>query len=434
MSEIIPRIPRLYTALAESLACLVFIWPMIKRHAPSYWQARLLVMTGGQLFLQSLVNGWPWSWWLPGMYLNVFWMFLTIRFTATLSFKQAIYLCAKAFIAAEFSTTLAWQFYYLIFWSPVNTQKLPGYFFLLICLVVMYLIFYLLEKRIGHANLFLPLKKKDIFISILTAIIIFTMSNVSFLISATYPFGDNTSLFVIRTLVNLSGICIIYMQAYQRYEAYLKAELGSINRIFQLQYEQYLAYKESSQYLNQKFHDLKHQINVIREESNADQRHRYLNQMTQNLNQFEATITTGNGSLDTILTRKNTQCLANQISFTCLVDGQLLNFMDVMDICSIFGNALDNAIESVMKLSDPAKRIINLRLFKRAHFLMIVLENTNSETLTFSQGLPQTTKSNTLNHGYGLKSMAYIVEKYQGNLTIDCDDDWFNLKILIPLN
>lgn len=64
---------------------------------------------------------------------------------------------------------------------------------------------------------------------------------------------------------------------------------------------------------------------------------------------------TGNKVLDTVLTTKSLYCNKHGIIFTCVADGTLLDFMDVMDICSIFGNALDNAIECEMKIPEKEK-------------------------------------------------------------------------------
>lgn len=64
--------------------------------------------------------------------------------------------------------------------------------------------------------------------------------------------------------------------------------------------------------------------------------------MEAEIRQYEAQNKTGNKVLDTVLTSKSLYCNKNGITFTCVADGTLLGFMDVMDICSIFGNALDN--------------------------------------------------------------------------------------------
>ena len=125
--------------------------------------------------------------------------------------------------------------------------------------------------------------------------------------------------------------------------------------------------------------------------------------------------------------------MKNHISMTSVVDGSPFGFMDVMDICSIFGNALDNAIECEKKISDPEKRLIHVSAFTQKNFLIIRFENYYEGSLTFREQLPVTTKKEPEFHGYGLKSLRYTVRKYGGEVDVSTQDNWFHLKILIPL-
>ena len=108
-------------------------------------------------------------------------------------------------------------------------------------------------------------------------------------------------------------------------------------------------------------------------------------------------------------------------------------FMEVMDICSIFGNALDNAIECVEKCEEKEKRVIHFLVAPQKKFLLIKVENYCEEEPELLDGLPKTTKDNTDFHGFGMRSMKYIVEKYDGMLTCGVQNHWFELKILIPV-
>ena len=111
------------------------------------------------------------------------------------------------------------------------------------------------------------------------------------------------------------------------------------------------------------------------------------------------------------------------------VDG----FMDTMDICSLFGNALDNAIECERKLTDKSKRMIHLTLTTQKQFLLFQVENYCTEPLNFRDGLPVTTKGDAGNHGFGLKSIQLTAKKYGGSAVVQVNDNWFVLKVLIPL-
>ena len=63
----------------------------------------------------------------------------------------------------------------------------------------------------------------------------------------------------------------------------------------------------------------------------------------------------------------------------------------------------------------------------------IRMENTCAEKLRFEDGLPLTTKADARFHGFGMKSMRSTVEKYGGSLVAEQDENWFSLKILIPM-
>ena len=119
---------------------------------------------------------------------------------------------------------------------------------------------------------------------------------------------------------------------------------------------------------------------------------------------------------------------------TSVVDGTLFEFMDVMDICSIFGNALDNAIECVRQMKEKEKRLIHVTAFSQKSFLIIRFENYCETAVVFGEELPVTTKKETQFHGYGLKSLRYTVHKYNGEVDIHTEDSWFKVNILIPLN
>lgn len=194
-----------------------------------------------------------------------------------------------------------------------------------------------------------------------------------------------------------------------------------------------LVYRDNIELLNRKYHDMKHQISVIRAEDDPIKKEAYLEEMDSGIRIYEAQNKTGNSVLNTILTSKRMYCVQHDINFTCVADGRLLDFMEVMDICTVFGNVLDNAIESVEQLCDPSLRLIRAAVFAQNNFLMIRVENYCETELTMDDGLPVTTKGDKRYHGYGIKSMRYTIEKYEGSLTIHTENHWFTLRILIPI-
>lgn len=432
MIENIPGIPRMYTAFSEWLACLIIILPFLRGRivlSQGFILCGTLVV---QLFLQFGAGKLPIVFWIPGMIINVLWMFISLKYFTRQDLKTILFLCCKAFILAEFSAAICWQLFYQ-FSMGQDVGQVNSYPYMISGLLIVFLVFLIVEFRMKRQEVPIKIRGKETLMAILTALIIFILSNSGYWLSDTRVFfGNAVGIFSVRSFVNLSGICLLYLQETQRNEDYLKKELLSINNVFQTQYQQYVAYKENSDIVNQMCHDLKHQIDAIRAEEDPVRREHYLEEMEKEIVTFDSPVETGHPVLDTILTRKNQFCLEHGIKLSCFVDGQLLSFMNVMDICSLFGNALDNAIESVQELPNKEQRLIHLRVDEKNGFVIIKLNNYSINQIAVADGLPETTKKDKVRHGYGLKSIAQTVAVYDGTMTISTKENWFALKILLP--
>lgn len=260
------------------------------------------------------------------------------------------------------------------------------------------------------------------------------MSNLSYTDLRT-PFSSGTvfEIFNIRTLTDFSGVALLYAYHAQSGKMLLKRELDAIQNILHSQYAQYKQSRDSIDLINRKYHDLKHQIAVLRSEQDSNRRTAFLDEMEQEIKVYEAQNKTGNSVLDTLLTGKSLYCSKHQIELVCVADGAQLDFMSAMDLCTIFGNALDNAIEYELTIPEKKKRIVRIEVFAKNSFLIIRVENYFEGTLRLTNGLPDTTKAERDYHGFGLKSIRYTVEKYGGSMNVDAAGNWFRLHILLPL-
>lgn len=193
----------------------------------------------------------------------------------------------------------------------------------------------------------------------------------------------------------------------------------------------YAMTKDTIDLINVKCHDLKHQISVLR---NMDEKERdkSLGEVEKAIMIYGNIAKTGNETLDIVLTEKSFLCESYNIRFTYMIDGESLSFMAPYDISSLFGNAIDNAIESVMKEEEREKRIIKLNASLKRMYLTIHIENFCNEKVRFNDGIPVTNKSDKKNHGFGVKSMNYVVKKYGGTMTMRQDGCLVSLDILLP--
>lgn len=190
----------------------------------------------------------------------------------------------------------------------------------------------------------------------------------------------------------------------------------------------YDTYKRSVNIINMKAHDLKHFIaglGTLADDPDG------LEEIRSAVEKYEQTANTGNKALDVTLTEKSYLCDKYGIDLSVSVDGKALDFMHKSDVVSLFGNALDNAIEHE-KTVDDNKRFIALRVRRRAALLSIHVENYCDTVYQTDGGLPVTTKSDKANHGFGLKSIRFIAEKYGGNMTVAVRDGRFMLDIVMP--
>ena len=220
-----------------------------------------------------------------------------------------------------------------------------------------------------------------------------------------------------------------------QYNSFKNGKLAYENKAFmqmvQAERNRYAALKENIELVNIKCHDLKHQIAAIRR-NNGNVNEQALREAEAAAIFYDNIAKTGCEALDAVLTQKILVCEKYGIKLTYIVDNNSLSMLEDVDIYSLFGNAIDNAIECLKKESDPARRYVSMNAVTRKDFLCIHLENGCSSSPAFKNGLPQTTKKDTAYHGFGTKSIRYVAEKYGGNALFRAQEGTFCLDVMIP--
>lgn len=227
-------------------------------------------------------------------------------------------------------------------------------------------------------------------------------------------------------------VVLLYIQLHQFRALHLQSELDLQQRLWQESKAQYELSRENIELINQKCHDLKHQIGALRSMTDGAERESKLNELEESVMIYDSIVETGNSTIDTVLTEKSLICERSQIILTCIADGECLRFMDAIDLYTIFGNLLDNAIECVRELENSQKRVISLSIFSRADFIFIQCENYYEKELNLVNGLPRSTKAPDGYHGFGITGIKKTAEKYDGFLTLETQGNIFLLRITIP--
>lgn len=424
------EIPRLYTGIAEWAACTIYVLNLKRKLKGPSLAAVICAACLLQCGIQLAAGTFPKSLWIPGMLLAIGLMQVYFMITCEVTAGSAGYYCVRSFILAEFTASLEWQLYYnAVLSTRISEMWLDILVFFIVFAAVFGGAYFLERKHIRKETITL----KELLFVTATGATVFFVSNLSFVYSNS-PFSSQITkeIFNIRTLVDLSGLVILFAYHILRQEMQVKYDLEAMRNILQSQYSQYRKSGESIEMVNRKYHDLKHQIAVLRAEQDSEKRLAFLDEMESEICTYEAQNKTGNSVVDTILTGKSMTCQRHEIELTSVVDGKLLNFIHVMDICTILGNALDNAIECAIQIEEKEKRLIHVEVLSKKDFVVLRFENYFEGNIQFENNHPATTKANKEYHGYGIKSIKYTVKKYNGWVTIDTKDNWFKLNVVIP--
>lgn len=251
--------------------------------------------------------------------------------------------------------------------------------------------------------------------------------------------SSQASLVPVRTALSeiicpLYGILccflVVMLEYYVFRENRLSREKETMEQLLQIANAQQKSSKEAIDIINMKCHDLKHQMKNLLEVEDAGERSEYIKEMRRAVSIYDATYHTGCEALDYVLREKTLLSDEYQVAFSCMVDGAAIAFMHSADIYALMGNALDNALEAVAR--EPVQeRIISLRIHRRGQMVCIHLENTCSHVPEFSDGLPVTGKEDKNYHGFGVRSIRYIAQKYHGEVLMRAQGGRFYLDVLL---
>ncbi len=196
--------------------------------------------------------------------------------------------------------------------------------------------------------------------------------------------------------------------------------------------QQYLAQKEVIEVINRKYHDLKHYLTALESMDSAEIKE-YARAMRSEIEPFERMQETGNEIMDALLSERIRECHEKGIRLVPFVDGRDLGFLGSLDLCAIFGNAMDNAVEATEKLHYVNMREINVKIGASDGFLVMRFHNYYEGEIKQKDGKILSSKQDAPGHGYGLENIRALVGKYGGTMDCEIRNQEFEMHIVIPL-
>lgn len=156
----------------------------------------------------------------------------------------------------------------------------------------------------------------------------------------------------------------------------------------------------------------------------------YLNELSEDILDYNYQIWTGNRMLDMILNEKSKEAKDKKIDMQINTEVfTTLPFTD-REIISLFGNLLDNAIEACERITDK-NTWIHIKMKKKNQLLYFEIKNTTETTVQQVPGKFITTKTDGTLHGYGIKNIMDVVEKYHGIFQSQMVEDYFVVMISV---
>ena len=408
-----------YFVSISVVVLIAFFFPLFDEFSYTWWYSSLMFLllfiacVGSMFFIYE--SSWQ----------KIF--FISITSYTIQHLSHEIYNIVALFLGLSDNSNLDIYGSEIVFWFAPVFQFIVC---MAIFIVVFFIAFFFLNKKINNCD---DVKINNSIILFISGLILFT--DIVFNSFVIYVEAGYNKIYA-YTICLYNILCcfmVLFIQFSVMNTKKVENELKTTSQLLSAAEQRYKENKENVNLINMKCHDLRHQIRIYGGKEQMSKQ--TIEDLEKMINIYDSTVKTGNETIDLILTEKSLYCQKNHIKLTCLADCSKIDFIVDTDLYSLFGNAVDNAIEAVVKVNQAEKRNINLIVRNVSNYVSITIENYFDGNIKIGEdGLPITTKKDINYHGYGIKSIQYIVNKYKGNLSISVKKDIFSLFILFVID
>ena len=248
-----------------------------------------------------------------------------------------------------------------------------------------------------------------------------------------------SEMYTVEVYIAVAGTAVLNLLTFFLFDRTVKAEAHN-NRLqlymnkYEMERVRYSDILKANWELRSVKHDLKNHLLILKKyssEKNFDGIDRYIASFEETIEDFGVPSLSGNAMLDYIIASK----MSTVDGVTCLVSGTFSDFyrVDDVDLAVLLGNLMDNAIEAVTKL-DREEKLIEVTLSVVNGYQNIIVKNDVADSVISENEKLFTTKDNKRSHGFGLKSVRNLTEKYNGICEFYEEDGKFCVQIALPLD
>lgn len=227
----------------------------------------------------------------------------------------------------------------------------------------------------------------------------------------------------------LADLYLLYLIKVMSEKSFLEYEVKSMEKQADLQYKYYVRQEQKYNKTLGLLHDVNKHIKTIEQlylKGNTEIAAEYTKQIGGMLQPLISARYTGNPILDILLADYISIMDEKGIDFDIKVDNVKMDFIDAMDITTIFGNLLDNAIEACDNVENDRKIIVKIGAY---HEMISIRMGNNCTTVKWKNGIPISEKGQ--NRGMGLLNVRRSIEKYDGSIKLKEEDGIFIVDIFL---
>lgn len=235
-------------------------------------------------------------------------------------------------------------------------------------------------------------------------------------------------LFIVNVL-----LISIFINSIKSEKEKIKAEF--VSEKLDMQYKYYFTVKESQEKMRQVYHDMNnHMKNIKSLKNSSEDVNKYIDGIEDEVKNTKNIYNTGNVLLDIILYEKSRLCMENNIDFNVGIDFSKCEFIEMIDVSSIFSNLIDNAIEACSNIDDNnIEKYITIKSTFIKGYYIIRCENSKMNKVIIKNNKIFTSKKDKFLHGIGIESIKSSIRKYNGELKIKDSEYKFIVTAHIPI-
>lgn len=304
-------------------------------------------------------------------------------------------------------------------------------------IIITKLLLLLLIPIVSNSSKELKLKKRQIITIIIP--IVANILSIIIIMTLSIPYTNKSYKFkiillIISIIIVLANISLIKIISTIVDRNNMEIENQIVKEKMSMQYQRYHDIQESQMKVRKLYHDMSNHISCIENlyRNNEDAK-TYIKEIKNELSSSESMIYTNSMILDTIVNDKKKVCEVNNISFDVNINFSKCEFIEMIDVCSIFANMIDNSIEACIKIDDYKNRFIKINGNMVNNIFVVKCENSKVNSINLRKSKISTDKKDKFSHGLGIKNIESCVKKYDGEVAVDFSQDKFKMQIYIPL-